>query len=116
MERRILITTDRNEIAPRFDLAMEVLILRLAEGGEIVARKSLLLAHPSADELCNLILERDMDAVVCGGIEEEYYHYLRWKRVEVFDGVIGSVDAVIDRLRTGTLNPGDIVGFSGAPA
>jgi predicted Fe-Mo cluster-binding NifX family protein len=114
MERRILITVDHDEIAPRFDLAMEVLILRLGRDDELAARKSLLLAHPSADELCDLILERDIDAVVCGGIEEEYYHYLRWKRVEVFDGVIGSVDAVIDRLRAGTLTPGDVVGFSGA--
>ena len=112
MERRILITVDRDEIAPRFDLTMEVLILRLADS-EIVARKTLLLAHPSADELCNIILERDMDAVVCGGIEEEYYHYLRWKRVGVLDGIVGSVDAVIHRLRTGTLTPGDLVGFPG---
>ncbi len=114
MERRIFLTTAGDEIAPRFDLAMEALVLRLAPDGEIIARKPLVLAHPSADELCDLILQRDMDAVVCGGIDEEHYHYLRWKRVEVFDGVIGSVEAIIARLVAGSLRPGDIIGFQGS--
>jgi predicted Fe-Mo cluster-binding NifX family protein len=109
MERRILITVDHGCIAPRFDLTMEVEIVRLAEGGEILSQKTLLLAHSSADELCDLILQRDLDTVICGGIEDEYYHYLRWKRIEVYDGIIGSVREAIARLAAGSLQPGDIL-------
>ena len=45
MERRVLITVARDEIAPRFDLATEALLLNISEGGEVLQRKSFLLAH-----------------------------------------------------------------------
>ncbi|PKN32225.1 MAG: dinitrogenase iron-molybdenum cofactor biosynthesis protein, partial [Deltaproteobacteria bacterium HGW-Deltaproteobacteria-20] len=59
MERRVLITVAKDEIAPRFDLTTEALLLTISEGGEIVLRKSFLLAYASGDELCDLALSRD---------------------------------------------------------
>ncbi len=109
MERRILITVARDEIAPRFDLTTEALLLNIAENGEVVMRKSFLLAHASGDELCDLALSRDIGTIVCGGIEDEYYHYLRWKRIDVIDSVMGPVEAVVARLATGALKAGDIL-------
>ena len=47
--------------------------------------------------------------MIVNGVEEEYYHYLRWKRVEVVDQVMGPVDAVLERWRAGRLAPGDIL-------
>jgi len=47
--------------------------------------------------------------VVCGGIEDEYYQYLKWKNVKVLDSVIGSYKDVIKRLESGTLQSGDII-------
>jgi hypothetical protein len=46
---------------------------------------------------------------VCGGIEDEYYQYLKWKNVKVLDSVIGSYNDVIKRLESGTLQSGDII-------
>ena len=109
MERRILITVARDEIAPRFDLTTEALLLNIAENGEVVMRKSFLLAHASGDELCDLALSRDIGTIVCGGIEDEYYHYLRWKRIDVIDSVMGPVEAVVARLAAGALKAGDIL-------
>ncbi len=109
MDRRVLITADQDEIAPRFDLTREVVVLSLAENGEVVSRKTLLLAHASADELCDLALSRDIGTIVCGGIEEEYYHYLRWKRIDVIDAVMGPLDRVVARLASGGLKAGDIL-------
>lgn len=109
MERRVLITVAKDEIAPRFDLSTEVLLLHVAGNGEILSRKSFLLSQASGDEVCDLIQSRDIGVLVCGGIEEEYYHYLRWKRIEVIDSVMGNVDTLIERLVAGNLKPGDIL-------
>ena len=109
MERRILITVAKDEIAPRFDLTTEALLLNISESGEIVLRKSFLLAHASGDELCDLALSRDIGTIVCGGIEDEYYHYLRWKRIDVIDSVMGPLESVVSRLATGSLKAGDIL-------
>ncbi|NLY40903.1 MAG: dinitrogenase iron-molybdenum cofactor biosynthesis protein [Desulfovibrionales bacterium] len=109
MERRILITVAKDEIAPRFDLTTEVLLITLSATEGIISRKSFLLAHASGDELCDLALSRDMGVIVCGAIEDEYYHYLRWKRIEVIDSVMGPLERVLDRLSTGQLASGDIL-------
>ena len=109
MERRILITVAKDEIAPRFDLTTEALLLNISESGEVVLRKSFLLAHASGDELCDLALSRDIGTIVCGGIEDEYYHYLRWKRIDVIDSVMGPLESVVSRLATGSLKAGDIL-------
>ena len=109
MERRVLITVAKDEIAPRFDLTTEALLLNISESGEIVLRKSFLLAHASGDELCDLALSRDIGTIVCGGIEDEYYHYLRWKRIDVIDSVMGPLEIVVARLATGNLKAGDIL-------
>ena len=109
MERRVLITVARDEIAPRFDLATEALLLNISENGEVLQRKTFLLAHASGDELCDLALSRDIGTIVCGGIEDEYYHYLRWKRIDVVDSVMGPLERVVASLAAGRLKAGDIL-------
>jgi hypothetical protein len=47
--------------------------------------------------------------VICGGIEEEYYQYLTWKRVKVLDSVIGDSGEALERLAAGRLQAGDIL-------
>ena len=112
MTGTVLIPLAANEVAPRFDLAQAVLLAVLPEEGsdERVGQTTILvLEQPSADALCDLALTRGVACVVCNGIEEEYYHYLRWKRVEVLDAVMGPVDAVLARLAAGRLKSGDIL-------
>jgi hypothetical protein len=109
MERRILITVARDEVAPRFDLTTEALLLNISDAGDVVSRKSFLLAHASGDELCDLALSRDIGTIVCGGIEDEYYHYLRWKRIDIIDSVMGPLDLVVSKLAAGLLKSGDIL-------
>jgi hypothetical protein len=47
--------------------------------------------------------------VICNGIEEEHYQYLTWKRVKVFDSVIGPWKAVLNRFYQKDLMPGEIL-------
>ncbi len=109
MARTVLVPLLRNEVAPRLDLALEVLVARISDEDEEMSRDVILLDHASADGLCDFVLKNGVSTVIVNGVEEEYYHYLRWKRVEVVDQVMGPVDAVLERWRAGRLAPGDIL-------
>lgn len=109
MDRRVLITIAKDEIAPRFDLTTEALLMTITESGDIMRRKSFLLARASGDELCDLALSRDIGTIVCGAIEDEYYHYLRLKRIEIIDFVAGPLEDVVARLAANELHVGDIL-------
>ncbi len=109
MGKKLLIPLQGNDIAPRFDLASEVLIVTIGEEGRVESEKTLVLPQASAEGLCHLVLTESVNAVVCGGIEEEYYQYLKWKRVEVVDSVIGPGSAAVARYAAGALQAGDIL-------
>ncbi len=101
---KLLIPLFENDVAPRFDLATDVLIVK--RRGEELREKVVVLSRASAEELCKLILNENVNAVVCGGIEEEYRQFLIWKGIEVLDGVMGPVDRVLAVWRAGELSPG----------
>ena len=104
-----LVTLCRDEIAPRFDMTAEALIVPLTpvEADREVDRRHLVLAHVSSEELCDVITRAGVSVVVCGGIEEDYYHYLRWKRIDVIGNVMGPLEKVLQRLVQGELKSGD---------
>lgn len=108
-EKYALVTLCRNEVAPRFDMTAEVLITPLdpVEASKENSRRHLVLAHVSSEELCDVITRAGVSIVVCGGIEEDYYHYLRWKRVDVISDVMGQVEDVVAKLSAGELKTGD---------
>ncbi len=109
MTQKILITITENEVAPRFDQTTEVLISNLGEGGAIEGSKTVVLAHESAEELCQLILTEGIDAVICGGIEEEFFDYLTWKKVRVLDSVLGPWEDALESFGAGKLQAGSIL-------
>jgi len=106
--KKLLIPLFRDEVAPRFDLATEVLLAEVSVDGD-VRTQDFLLPHPSADGMCDLVLTKGVDVVICGGIEEEYYHFLRWKRVEVMDNVAAQALTALARYVDGSLKAGDIL-------
>ena len=112
-----LVTLCRDEIAPRFDMTAEALIVPLTpvEADREVDRRHLVLAHVSSEELCDVITRAGISVVVCGGIEEDYYHYLRWKRIDVIGNVMGPLEKVLPRLARGGLKSGDCL-YAGARA
>jgi hypothetical protein len=119
----LLVPLAGEAVAPRFDLATEVLIARARKGRLVGEPRIVLLPGPSADALCSLVLEEGITDVACGGIEDAHYQYLGWKKVRVLDRVIGSWEAVVrlflrDELRAGTVvrEPLATAEPSGAPA
>ncbi len=106
---KVLICLHGSNVTPRFDFTTEVLIAAIGEHGEVQDERTLVLPQASAEKLCHMILTEDVQTVICGGIEEEYYQYLVWKRVHVIDSVIGPCEEVLERFRAGTLQPGQIL-------
>ncbi|MBS3754506.1 MAG: hypothetical protein KGY56_02275 [Desulfobacterales bacterium] len=109
MPQKILIPLYGREVAPRFDLAAEAVFVTLNTDQHDRQEKLVVLPQVSAEKLCHMILTEGMDTVICGGIEEEYYQYLTWKRIAVYDGVIGPWEKALERLICGALRSGDII-------
>jgi hypothetical protein len=80
MARKVLIPLYGNDVAPRFDLATEILIIFTDNPISSGMEKIIVLPQESSEKLCHLILTEGIQTVICGGIEEEYYHYLIWKK------------------------------------
>lgn len=109
MQKKTLIPIYGNDVAPRFDLATEVLIAVGDETRKKREEKVVVISQASSEQLCHLVLTEGVDAVICSGIEEEYYQYLKWKRIQVIDSVIGPWKSALDRFHRGRLQPGDIL-------
>lgn len=107
MPKKLLIPLHEDDVAPRFDLTTEVLVVELDGEGKVRDKRVLILPHPSSEKLCHLILTEGVDVLLCGGLEEEYFNYLTWKKVLVLDNIVGSSRAVIQRYIRGGLNAGD---------
>jgi len=109
MSTKLLIPLYENDVAPRFDLATEVLIVTCIGKVDPVNKRIVVLPRASAEQLCHLIFAEGIQTVVCSGIEDDYYQYLSWKRIEVIDSVIGSSESALKRYLEGTLKPGEIL-------
>ncbi len=105
----VLVPLLGDAVAPRFDLATEVLIARVRKGRLTGEPRVVLLPRASADELCALVLEERITDVVCGGIEDAHYQYLTWKKVRVLDRVVGSWEGALGMLLSRELRAGTIV-------
>ena len=108
---KILIPISKNYVEPRFDLANEVVIARVRNGQILGEPRIILLPGATPEEICALVIKEDVSVVICGGIEEVHYQYLTWKKVKVFDSVIGLYEQALklvlsDKLEAGTILPG----------
>ena len=99
----------KNDLAPRFDLATEVLITNAEEGETRGEPRIVLLPRTSGEELCGLIMKEDISTVICGGIEETHYQYLVWKKIQVIEGIIGPCEEALELFLTDDLKPGTIL-------
>jgi len=107
--KKILIPLYEDDVAPRFDLATEVLIVTDAGKTGSTDQRMVVLPRASADQLCHLIITENIQTVICSGIEDDYYQYLSWKRIEVIDSVVGSSQSALERYCEGNLKPGDML-------
>lgn len=107
--QKLLIPVQGDYVAPRFDLATEILVARHEKGKISGEPKSIIMERPSDEGLCQMVVEENITEVVCGGIEELHYNFLTWKKVAVIDGVISGWQKALDLAVAGKLKQGDIL-------
>jgi predicted Fe-Mo cluster-binding NifX family protein len=105
---KILIPLSGDDVAPRFDLAPEAFVAVIRSDGLLTEERTIILPEASAEALCHLVLAEKVDLVVCCGIEDEYYQYLKWKKVRVIDSVMGPYSGVLDKVARGTISNGEV--------
>jgi predicted Fe-Mo cluster-binding NifX family protein len=105
---KILIPLSGDDVAPRFDLAPEAFVAVIGSDGSLTEERTIILPEASAEALCHLVLAEKVDLVVCCGIEDEYYQYLKWKKVRVIDSEMGPYPKVLDKVVRGTISNGEI--------
>lgn len=106
-----MITVRGDFVSPRFDMSSEVIIATCYERQLLDEPHSLILSNVSAELICDLAVREDIGVVICGGIEEQHYQFLTWKKITVFDSVIGPHTdalelALQDRLASNTILEG----------
>ena len=106
---KILITIQNDEIAPRFDLTPEIVISEVEEGRITGEPRIILLPGISGEDICSLAIKENISLVICGGIEDTHYQYLKWKKINVIDRIIGPYELALQLVMTGKLNPGTIL-------
>lgn len=106
---RVIIPLHGMEVAPRFDLTSEVWIGVQGPDGRFLEERTVVMPQASAENLCQLILSEGADVVVCGGVEQEYYDYLVWKKITVYDDVMATLDAAKKALEEGNLRSGAVL-------
>ncbi len=106
---KILITISGNNISARLDMTPEVLIADCPNGALAEEPKTILLGRTSAEDVCSFIIKEDISCVVCGGVEEKHYKYLRWKKIKVIDSIIGSHQEALQLLLDNQLKEGSIL-------
>ncbi|NDV19625.1 dinitrogenase iron-molybdenum cofactor biosynthesis protein [Pseudodesulfovibrio sp. JC047] len=106
---KILIPLIGNELAPRFDMALEVLIVSVTRETSAMGKideKIVILDAPSSETMYRMVMSESVKTILCAGIEKEIYDFLRRKRLRVIDNVCGPVDPVLEAYLMGTLTEG----------
>ena len=107
---KLLIPVQGDFVAQRFDLATEIIIAEFDKSGQIAGEpKTIIMERPSDDELCQMIVDLNITDVICGGIEEQHYNFLIWKKVTVYDSIIANWETAMNMAVSGTLEAGAIL-------
>ncbi|HOD34918.1 MAG TPA: NifB/NifX family molybdenum-iron cluster-binding protein [Syntrophales bacterium] len=105
---KIAICQFKGRISPRYNHSTEIVTVIIGNG-QILERKVVALTVLEPPEFTEFLAGLGIEAVICGGVKEECRQMLKRKKIRLIDNVIGNVDAVLERFKTGELNPGDIV-------
>lgn len=106
---KIMITVRGDYVSPRFDMSSEVVIATCYDRQLLEEPRSLILSNVSAETICDLALRENINVVICGGIEEQHYQFLTWKKITVFDSIIGPHNKILQMTMNNTLESNTIL-------
>lgn len=106
---KVMIAISGTDVAPRFDLTVEAIIIQVENGEFSHEPREMVLSVPSGDELCGLAVSEMVDLVICGGIDEVHYEYLTWKKIRIIEGIIGPYSEALNFLKDDSLAANQIM-------
>lgn len=106
---KLLITVQDTDVAPRFDLATEIVIAEYDRSCLKGEPHHIILPRKSTEDLCDLIVKEGINCVICGGIEDNLHTFFSWKKIKVIDNIIGSYAEALTRAVAGRLEAGIIL-------
>ena len=109
---KILIPLHENEVAPRFDLASEALVVSVTRETSVMGQiheRVVVLDAPSGEAMYRLVKSENIMTIVCAGMDKEIFDFLKRKEIDVIDDVCGPADAVLEAYLMGKLAPGQIL-------
>ncbi len=109
MITRIMIPLYKDEVAPRFDLATEVMIALVSKNNTVEEKKIIVLPRSSPEDLCQLVLLENINILICGAIQDEYYQFLKWKKLTIIDNVSGKWEDVFHQFLVNSLKCRDLL-------
>ena len=109
MIKRIIIPLYKDEVAPRFDLATEVMVAIVSGENKVEEQKTIVLPRSSPEDLCHRMLSENISTLICGAIEDEYYQFLKWKKISIFDNVSGKWEDAFNKFLDYSLNSCDLL-------
>ncbi len=91
--KKIGITIWQNRIAPLFDVAKNILILK-EDKGQVVSKELFYLPEEGFHARIIKILSLNLDVVICGGISRPYFEVLISNGTEVIPFIAGDVEEI----------------------
>lgn len=101
---KIAIPTFGSRVSPRFDCAQSVLIVTV-DNGQLGERKESVASSWAPYERINKLVEFEVDALVCGGIDCWSAKSLESAGITIYAGVTGEIEDALAALVQGDLYP-----------
>ncbi|MBD3299458.1 MAG: DUF1847 domain-containing protein [candidate division Zixibacteria bacterium] len=86
-----------NRVAPRCTIADRLVVITIARN-QVRAQKTLSLGERNWDGLLAMLLQTQVDTLICGGISGTWKDEVREKRIAVIDNIIGTLDTAVSAL------------------
>ena len=102
---KIAVCSSRNRVCPRFDLTHEMLIFE-GERAHDEHSEKVDVSHFSPEKILNMLMEREVTVLICGGIQKRFQQMFRQNDIDVIWGVVGEVHDVMRAYAKGALHPG----------
>jgi len=100
-----------NRVAPRCTHADYILMVSSRRNG-VTTGKNLPMPNHSVHDLCDILLQHSIDALICGGITRENKEFLQNQKLKIIDNVISTVDDIILALKKNILCAGYGLGIN----
>lgn len=100
---KIALPVWQGRISPVFDVAGQLLLVKLADGQE-VAREEQVIQESAPDQRARKLVELGVETLICAGISQPLEAMLAGSRIQVIARICGGVEDVLAAFLAGHLS------------